>query len=66
MSRYTGHSIRITMTDVQWAAMVAMLSNGHTDDPATEGASKAFLAQVAYEAVRGNGKSNGKSHEKRA
>jgi hypothetical protein len=53
------------MTDPQWAAIIAKLSAGQSDDAATEAAAKAFMSQLAYEAVRTKPNGHGNGTERR-
>ena len=62
MAPRTTRSILVTLTDSQWAALIAKFSNGHGSDP--EGACAAFVGQIALEAIRMPIRTNG--HEKRA
>jgi hypothetical protein len=45
-------SILITMTDVQWSALISSLTASQSSDAVTKAAEKAFVAQIALEAVR--------------
>lgn len=65
-SQHPTRSILVTLSNAHWSALIEGLSI-HTEraNPVIEAAVRAFIAQIAFEAVRAPYK-NGNGHERRA